>query len=183
MPTALWATTASTGSTWGYTSTWSTTTASITTAITGYLIDTTTLGSPFRTYCWNPRMGDEPTRREPQPAQPNRRREASDRARQTLLSLLPPDEQRRYENGDGFTVRGSAGGEYRIRTTSHAMNVTRSWTDESGARRRQRLCAHPRMWVDSGDLPIEDAFVAQLLMLRYDEPGFLQIANVEDLEA
>jgi len=131
--------------------------------------------------------GDEAAARaEPLPPDPEveRRRQervavralARDRARQTLLSLLPPTERDRYEAGEGFTVRGSAGGEYHVRGGHYVRNVTRT-----GGGRRVRLCAHPRMLVDGGELPTEDALIAQLLMLRFDEPGFLAIANAEEM--
>lgn len=97
---------------------------------------------------------------------------ARTRARETLLSLLSPEARREFEAHGRFKVRGSAGGQYIVEGHSHSMNVLR-------ADSRLRLCAHPRMHEEGGDLPREDALIAQLLMLQFDEPGFLAIANRE----
>lgn len=103
------------------------------------------------------------------------RERARDRATETLLGLLNPDERAAYEQDGHLVVAGSAGGRYRI-DPGYQQNVYE--LDEHGNRRAGgRLCAHPVMHDDVGALPREDAMVAQLLMLRYNEPGFLAIAN------
>lgn len=103
------------------------------------------------------------------------RQRARDRATETLLGLLNPDERAAYERDGHLVVAGSAGGRYRIEP-GYQQNVYE--LDEHGNRRAGgRLCAHPVMHDEVGALPREDAMVAQLLMLRYNEPGFLAIAN------
>jgi len=121
--------------------------------------------------------------REVQRAERDREREeqrarenaAEERSQATLRSLLSPTERGRYNRDRSFRVIGSAGGHYLIRH-GVSQNIERL----NG--RRQRLCAHPDMWQGANQrLPTEDAMIAQLLMLRFDEPAFLAIANAEDL--
>lgn len=100
------------------------------------------------------------------------RERAGDRARATLLSLLNAEQRAQYERDGQFVVQGSDGGRYRIR-----RGVAQNIEDLSVPYRGTILCAHPGMRVEGGDLPTEDAMIAQLLMLRFDEPAFLAVAN------
>lgn len=99
---------------------------------------------------------------------------ARERARETLRSLLSPAEQAHYHRAKEFFVDGSAGGRYLVRE-GHIQNVFQLSEDPSEP--RVRLCAHPAMYSADGSLPVEDAMIAQLLMLRFDEPAFLALAN------
>lgn len=114
---------------------------------------------------------------EPDPEQIARRRArdaAQARAEATLLSLLSPAERERYSEIGAFHVQGSAGGRYSV----HRGYMQNVYDLDQDGRRRSRLCAHPAMRDEERRaLPVADAMIAQLLMLRYDEPGFLSIAN------
>lgn len=103
------------------------------------------------------------------------RERARDRATETLLGLLNESERAEFERDGHIVVHGSAGGRYRI-DRGYQQNVYE--LDPRGRTRvGGRLCAHPVMDTGHGRLPVEDAMIAQVLMLRYDEPGFLAIAN------
>lgn len=104
----------------------------------------------------------------------DRRLQASMRAVETLLRLLTPEQVEQYERERYIIQRGSLGGWYRIHQ-GYAQNIYE--LDDEGGRPVSRLCAHPRMNNANGTLPIEDAMIAQLLQLRFDEPGFLAVAN------
>lgn len=99
------------------------------------------------------------------------RARAGDRARSTLLSLLNAEQRAEYERSEQFVVQGSDGGRYRIRR-GVAQNI-----EDLSVPYGNVLCAHPEMFLPEGQLPAEDAVIAQLLMLRFDEPGFLAVAN------
>lgn len=92
-------------------------------------------------------------------------------ARALLEDWLTPAQRGTLARGH-IDVTGSAGGRYRIRTNGgQAGNV-----DLLDARGRVLLsyCAHPGRRV-----PAEDGFLAQLLHLETDEPGFVQVANID----
>ena len=86
-------------------------------------------------------------------------------AEHVLLSLLPETERYRYHRCGELWVRGSAGGIYAIRE-GVAMNIYRLPS-------RECLCAHP--FIESA--PVASAMIAQVLMIRTDEPRFLDIAQ------
>lgn len=153
-------------------------------------IATTTTGPIY--YNWDHAVRDGANRWVPAPAPPpasvaRARREADlraaervalresarDRARATLLSLLTAEQRSQFERGLGFEVVGSGGGRYRI-DRGYQQNIV-----DLGARPGELhvLCTHPNMRVEGGNLPTEDAMIAQLLMIRFDEPGFLAVAN------
>jgi hypothetical protein len=97
-----------------------------------------------------------------------RRRQAEARARALLLSLLTEDARATFADTGVIHVVGSAGGRYRIER-GYSGNI------HGGGR---EYCAHPRMTSPEGDrMPMEDAMIAQMLMIQTDEPGFLEIAN------
>jgi hypothetical protein len=92
-------------------------------------------------------------------------------ARALLEDWLTPAQRATLDRGH-IDVTGSAGGRYRIRTGGgQAGNV-----DLLDARGRVLLsyCAHP-----GARVPHEDGFLAQLLHLETDEPGFVAVANID----
>lgn len=90
---------------------------------------------------------------------------ASQRAHELLLSMLTQEQKVTYLTDNYFDVRGSAGGQYRIWNRGPSGNV-------ESLDHHVFLCAHP-----PGNLPHPDVYLAQLLALATDEPGFRAIAN------
>lgn len=107
-----------------------------------------------------------------------RAREATVRARQLLLMVLTEEERTKYEadRNNSIEITGSDGKRYVVRTNSHEGNVyllDRNGNEVLG------YCCHPYMWDPRGNrIPREDAFVAQILALKTDAPGFIETANV-----
>ena len=97
------------------------------------------------------------------------RQVADARAHVLLLSLLTDDQAESYRRHGWFVVLGSAGGWYRIRNEGQAGNVDELTED---GQRTATWCCHP-----PGGLPHADAYIAQLLQLEADEPGFRATGN------
>jgi hypothetical protein len=87
------------------------------------------------------------------------------RSRAVWASLLTDDDRTFYGANHFVLVRGSSGGLFRLEYgySGNVIELPR-WT---------MMCAHP---VPHGG-PHETAMVAQLLAIRYDEPGFRRVAN------
>jgi hypothetical protein len=99
-----------------------------------------------------------------------RRQVADARAHQLLLSLLDEIQAADYAQHGWFELRGSAGGWWRIRGAGQAGNVDE--LEASGGERIASWCCHP-----PGALPDADAYIAQMLHLAADEPGFRAAGN------
>jgi hypothetical protein len=99
------------------------------------------------------------------------RQAAHDRAETLLISLLNETQRRTYEEHEWFEVVGSAGNLYRIHR-GNSGNI--HWLQDGEV--AGRLCAHPSF--NHGYLPDPDVALAQMLALRTDEPGFIEMANV-----
>jgi hypothetical protein len=89
-----------------------------------------------------------------------------------LLHLLLNDEQRQQLKKEGtFTVRGGkTGKKYVIRTSGYTGNV-HSVQHFPGFPERS-YCLYV-----NASVPIEDHFIAQMLLLQYDEERFLRTAR------
>jgi hypothetical protein len=96
--------------------------------------------------------------------------QACARAAGLLLSHLTPGQIQEWDTLGYFSVRGSAGGEYRIGPGS--LSNVRQRVEENRAR---ALCAVP-----AEALPMPDIHFAQMMMIRADEPGFLAVAVAGD---
>lgn len=110
-------------------------------------------------------------------------KEAQEKAEQTLLSLLTPEQREEYRVRRLFHVRGSKGTLYRILHGSSG-NIRQVLSEADEGRGLHAFCAHPRMHVEAvdeltsaGRLPHEDAMIAQMLALMTDEDSFLAVAN------
>lgn len=82
--------------------------------------------------------------------------------------MLSRKEKREFAKDKTITVKGNAGGRYRIK-----WGRTANIEVLHGRRVDHRLCIHP---VDPS-LPIEDVMLAQILHLKTDEAEVLRIAN------
>jgi hypothetical protein len=112
--------------------------------------------------------------------------EAVGKAQETLLSLLTPEQRKEYQARKHFHIRGSKGTLYRIMHGSSG-NVRQVLSEADEGRGLHAFCAHPQMSVDrttaelagisAGQLPHEDAMIAQMLQLMVDEDQFLAVAN------
>lgn len=108
-------------------------------------------------------------------AQERDRQARADRARETLLALLDDKQRKQLARNRWFGVVGSAGGRYRIWVTTYSQNIHE--VDRWG-RKRATLCAYPYMGAfTSSRLAPDEAIIGQLLTLRFNEPGFLRVAN------
>lgn len=94
---------------------------------------------------------------------------ASQRARQLLLGELDPVQRAQFEAEGHFIVRGRRGRSYRIR-----RGISGNIDMLQRGRVISRLCVHPH---GAHAMPPEDVMLAQLLHLRDDERGVLQVAN------
>lgn len=96
---------------------------------------------------------------------------AQHRALGLFRSLLTPDQHAEWRRRRCVTVRGSAGGRYRIYPvtgqTERVERHGRRWFC------RERYCYHDPL----AQLPNADTSIAHLLLLTTDEPGFLAAAN------
>lgn len=88
------------------------------------------------------------------------------RARRLLMSHLTDYQRRMYRKHRYFHVVSEKGKKYRIKH-GDTQNV---YLLEKG-KEAKRFCIHP------SNVPVEDAMLAQLLMLETDEHAFLKIAN------
>lgn len=91
------------------------------------------------------------------------KKEADERSRDLLLSLLNHAQRQMFEKEGHFDVLGRSGQVYRLRT-GRSINV-----DLVG--QKQRLCA-----VVPSELPVYDQLAAQKLMIETNEDQFLRIA-------
>lgn len=92
---------------------------------------------------------------------------ATARAEKLLFTILTPEQVRSYKDDDYFDVPVKER-IYRLRK-GRAMNVE---LIEAG-RGKIKFCAHP----SDHSIPVPDVMLSQLLMLKANEAGFLQIAN------
>lgn len=99
---------------------------------------------------------------------------AQKRALGLFLSLLSPAQRVEYRKTRRVTVRGNAGGWYRLRPTTGRV----SQVEPHGVRwyAVTSYCLHD----PNGDLPPADSSVGHLLLLSTDEPSFLATANATD---
>jgi hypothetical protein len=100
-----------------------------------------------------------------------RQLEADERARGLLLSYLDDEQRRTFQTNNFFEVISQFGRRYRIWTTGWVGNVDRLRADGTI---EARYCAH----VPAHECTMHDQFIAQMIMLQYDESAFLQVANV-----
>lgn len=100
-----------------------------------------------------------------------RSRPAQRRAYRLLRTLLTPEQRQQLTQGRNFRVTGSAGRTYRLWPAVHLVEKVekhgRYWF------RKGSFCLHP----EPETVPKADVTIGHLLMLRADEPGFLQLAN------
>lgn len=110
--------------------------------------------------------------------------QARDRALETLRLVLTDEQWTQYEREERFELITQSGKRYRI-SRGHAGNVKLIEDDEIA----ESLCVHPRMAAFDeahrhvGDLPNEDAVIAQVLALQTDEDAFRKVANITDYRA
>ena len=102
------------------------------------------------------------------------RTEVRDRAEQTLLRWLSPEQERDYREHQRFDVAGSDGRLWRILCQGQTGNVhlldgQGEWT--------HAYCAHPR------GLPDPAAWLAQAMAIAHDAAGFVRTANVYSTHA
>jgi hypothetical protein len=97
-----------------------------------------------------------------------KKKAASLRAEHLLFSILTPSQVRQYTDDDYFDV-AIEDRVYRIRK-GYSRNIELIEAGKPVA----KLCAHP---ADAYSTPVPDAMLAQLLMLKHNESGFLKIAN------
>jgi hypothetical protein len=96
------------------------------------------------------------------------RKEAQERAKSLLKSVLAKEQLERFERDECIPVDTAKGNRYLIKKGRSAnINVL----DVDG-KCTHRLCAHP-----VSDVPDYDTMLAQLLYLRSDEEAFLKMAN------
>jgi hypothetical protein len=100
---------------------------------------------------------------------------AEDRAEALLLSLLTEEQTLEYINHQTITVRGSAGGLYKILARGQVHGNIRA-IDVHGCF-LGTLCVAPHMYTYDGALPMSDGYVGQLLAIRFNEPALLEKAN------
>lgn len=91
------------------------------------------------------------------------------RAEAALDAQLTEDQRAQLRRDGFFVVRGSAGGEYRLRQGEYGRCKR-----VDGGRTVEHLCVHP---VD-GDYPDADALLAVKLLLEADEQRLRTIANI-----
>ena len=108
--------------------------------------------------------------RERRETRKQQQREANEAAKQLLLSLLSPENQRRLEARTTIRITGSNGGAYEIETAGGATgNIIRRSAGVDHLRipgsYRGRLCCHPRLSLPEGQLPHYDAIASQVLMI------------------
>lgn len=94
---------------------------------------------------------------------------AKQKAEKLLLKTLNWRQRRQYRRDRSFCLRSEKGNRYRIEFGSHG-NV--KLIDKKTGRVRTSYCAAP-----IGNVPAEDAMLAQMLMLKTDEAAFTQVAN------
>lgn len=99
-----------------------------------------------------------------------RAREATERARALLKSVLTLDQWREYEQHGTITISSQSGVRYRLDKRSRVRNITRLGP---GGNKVELLCCHPLE-----DLPIEDVLLAQKLHLECAEESFRKTANI-----
>jgi hypothetical protein len=116
---------------------------------------------------WHNQMMDEPEVRRPEPIvrAPLNHELARAKAKSLLLENLSIEQREMYERHGFFEIEAHSRRRYRIHCNSVVANIYR--LDDGG-----RFCAH----CDS-NLPYEDHFLAQKLMIEYEEETFLRIAN------
>lgn len=97
-------------------------------------------------------------------------RQARERARTLLRSILTPDQWREYERDGTITISSQSGQRYQLNNKGRVRNITRL---NQGNVAVEYLCCHP---VD--DVPIEDVLIAQKLHLECAEESFRKTANI-----
>lgn len=107
---------------------------------------------------------------------------AQENAKALLISLLSPQEQIIFNDGNGpIIIRGSDGELYRLRYDGDFVgNVY--LLDDHGCD-VQRWCIHPATFVDHElgvNIPIFDSVASQVVWLRADAPGTTDRGNMYD---
>ena len=97
---------------------------------------------------------------------------ADEKARKLLLEHLPPEQAERYAREQKFSVTASSGAIYELDCKRRMHNVRRI----EGGRAVEEYCIYL-----TGDCPLPDNHLAQMLMLRHAEKDFLRIANRRQL--
>jgi len=98
-----------------------------------------------------------------------RREAAAARAREILRDHLTAEQAEALERRRAFHVIASDGEEYEIEARGHSGNVRRI----VGGRAVERLCIHAY-----SEMPDEDHWLSQKLLLEADAETFRQIANI-----
>jgi hypothetical protein len=113
--------------------------------------------------------------------QVDREQSARERAVATLRQFVGEERWAYWERERVLEVRGSETGQPYLITPGTVNNVY--LVDEDG-REIEVLCAHPPLeHYDEGghylgQLPLEDVYLHQLLLIQTDEPSFRRVANI-----
>ncbi len=94
---------------------------------------------------------------------------AEHRAQNLLFTILTPSQVKQYTDDSYFEIEVN-GRTYRLNKRSYSRNVELI----VGGKVKEIYCAHPS---DAHVLPVPDTLLAQMLMLKSDEQGFLRVAN------
>lgn len=108
---------------------------------------------------------EQPIRHRPAAQAMDKYTVAENRARELLLRHLDREQKNDYENDKFFIVVARSRRRYRIETRGYSANILR--IDD-----REVFCIH-----GDSSLPMSDHFLAQKLMIEFDEEEFLRIAN------
>jgi hypothetical protein len=123
----------------------------------------------------------EPPAQETRTPQGRRPDDPLERSKAILMSYLSPENRERLNRGEQLEIEGSHGGGYRIRTSGYSGNIYRfrvgnslEYEDRHWRGQRVRFCCHPLLREHGQMLPHWDVILSQILMIQYDEPGFLR---------
>lgn len=107
----------------------------------------------------------------------NEKREAvKKRALDLLHSILSEKQKRTLEKKGFFEIIGQSGKRYQIKDTGSMGNVIA--VDFHGKNKKQRICAHPKLYNGKGSIPQGDVMLGQMMALQHDEKQFLKVANL-----
>ena len=99
-----------------------------------------------------------------------KRKEAEDKALELLLDNLEENQVEIFKKTKCFVVTGKSGKRYRINDCGVSGNVD----EMDGEKVKARLCFQPN---NSWSIPKYDSYLAQKLMLEFDEEAALRTAN------
>ena len=99
------------------------------------------------------------------------RQAAAATATELLLSLLDERQRDEFERLRRFTVIAADGEEYRVYRDGKSGNVRR--LNPAKTHEIEQFCIH-----DYDNLPVEDTYIAQMLLLQTDPAAFRRIANI-----